>query len=854
SLARSPPPGTGPATGDGESPAGSTLLAQDEDEDEIQTAIELADGSWANATRPATLRGRLVATLTRLGRLVHLPVEFGLEVAPYAADGAGLILVTKPGPAGKGLRNSKGSGVVVHEDGQGTYFAANKHVVDGARSITVKIGEHVFPATLVAMHPTSDLALIRIDSTAVMRTLGHALPALALGTAASQAEPLMIIGFPAQGQDPTVAVGRADLGRGFRVSGASRVTFGSSGSGVSTVPDDPSVLPLLLGILETVGDIPEYVVGVVPAVAIREVLDDVLAGQTHPAGQPTGDGRAGSARSPPAAAARLGELMKQWLKDRVDARKRLRDELGVTISDVEAEVLLRVLTSVLAIGRTTAPSSQRRESKVAAALEAAPSPQYAAVLQALLDMAFNEPREFDWSEIRALYAHLVHGTMPLELTEWDRTAAIEELRLALEPQGTDTLSAALQQAAAALVNPQDITPGPAQLTVPGELLAVVNDRLAIAAERIHREDRAAQDQSATNERGTLSEIQALLRAFGVITDDTAAGAQAGSTPAASEAGEANAAKSNPVAARGKAIGEVLKTAWRNPVTRMLNLLKAAMFVATFVNMLKTAWRLPVTGTLIKLNALAFAATAVLAGSLWANHATPLFQHAALTASSFGPGDWWQLLSSGFLHYGPIHLAFNMLMLAVMGTKLEPAIGKSRFLGVYLASMLAGGLAAVLFSPAGAVVAGASGAVFGLMGALAVTQFLDVRTLERQLAAQGLVADSELKRSLRKHADGMRPTIVANLLITVALGLSLSAHLGGLIAGAALTAAILTLLPTRPGGPSSHDRAQRGATPQGDERSGGQRRVRVQADRDGQHDTEQRADTQPQSAAVARVPG
>jgi membrane associated rhomboid family serine protease len=86
---------------------------------------------------------------------------------------------------------------------------------------------------------------------------------------------------------------------------------------------------------------------------------------------------------------------------------------------------------------------------------------------------------------------------------------------------------------------------------------------------------------------------------------------------------------------------------------------------------------------------------------------------------YGPfvaeGEWWRLLTSAFLHGGPIHLLFNMLMLWWFGGPLESLLGRGRFIGLYLVSALAGSAGALLLSPR-ALTVGASGAVFGILGA------------------------------------------------------------------------------------------------------------------------------------------
>ena len=109
---------------------------------------------------------------------------------------------------------------------------------------------------------------------------------------------------------------------------------------------------------------------------------------------------------------------------------------------------------------------------------------------------------------------------------------------------------------------------------------------------------------------------------------------------------------------------------------------------------------------------------------------------------YGPavadGDWWRIVTAGFLHGGLIHIAFNMFVLFILGTLLEPGIGTPRFLGVYFVSLLAGSVGALLLTPH-AITVGASGAIFGLMAATFIVA--RHRGIE-QLA----VADRLLRRS------------------------------------------------------------------------------------------------------------
>ncbi|MEO6988758.1 MAG: rhomboid family intramembrane serine protease [Aquihabitans sp.] len=128
----------------------------------------------------------------------------------------------------------------------------------------------------------------------------------------------------------------------------------------------------------------------------------------------------------------------------------------------------------------------------------------------------------------------------------------------------------------------------------------------------------------------------------------------------------------------------------------------------------------------------------------------------------GHGEWYRMITSGFLHYGILHLAMNMYVLYLLGRALEPATGRLRLALIYMVSLLAGSLGALVLTP-GALTVGASGAVFGLVGAL----FMAHR-------AQGVsFRDSPLLGFL-----------VLNLIITFGLpGISIGGHLGGLMGGA-----------------------------------------------------------------------
>ena len=127
----------------------------------------------------------------------------------------------------------------------------------------------------------------------------------------------------------------------------------------------------------------------------------------------------------------------------------------------------------------------------------------------------------------------------------------------------------------------------------------------------------------------------------------------------------------------------------------------------------------------------------------------------------GEGEWYRLLTAAFLHYGPIHLGMNMLALWWIGRPLEDWLGPFRYLLLYLVSGLAGSAGALIASP-GAVTVGASGAIFGILGAAIV--------LERQQTY--VLGGSAIT------------LLVVNLAFTFAVpGISIGGHLGGAAGGA-----------------------------------------------------------------------
>ena len=169
----------------------------------------------------------------------------------------------------------------------------------------------------------------------------------------------------------------------------------------------------------------------------------------------------------------------------------------------------------------------------------------------------------------------------------------------------------------------------------------------------------------------------------------------------------------------------------------------------------------VTYVLIALNMIVFLAEGQF-GVGSASGGTKLFDKFALDGPDVANGDYWRIVSSGFLHAGLLHIFFNMYLLYLIGRMLEPAIGSVRFALVYAVSLFAGALGALIVTP-DALTVGASGAVFGLMGAAAV-----------EMSARGI----------NPMETGIGPLIIFNLLFSfVFSGISVGGHIGGLIGGA-----------------------------------------------------------------------
>ncbi len=169
----------------------------------------------------------------------------------------------------------------------------------------------------------------------------------------------------------------------------------------------------------------------------------------------------------------------------------------------------------------------------------------------------------------------------------------------------------------------------------------------------------------------------------------------------------------------------------------------------------------VTYALIAINVLVFLAEKTQFTISGEASGTVVFEGELYRAAISEGHQYWRLVTNAFVHEDLLHIGFNMYLLYLLGMLLEPAIGSLRFGLIYFTSLFAGSFGVLVWSSGGSI--GASGAIFGLMGAAAV-----------ELRARG-------HRVMETSIGGL---IVFNLFLSFLLpGISIGAHIGGLIGGA-----------------------------------------------------------------------
>lgn len=174
-----------------------------------------------------------------------------------------------------------------------------------------------------------------------------------------------------------------------------------------------------------------------------------------------------------------------------------------------------------------------------------------------------------------------------------------------------------------------------------------------------------------------------------------------------------------------------------------------------LNLAGFLWGTAISGTPLQLSTEALADGGLIAAAARQDSA------GQLVPFGVDQGEWWRLVTSGFLHNGLFHLGMNMALLWILGSQLERVLGPFRFVGVYVVALFAGSFGALIVEPR-ALTVGASGAVYGLMGVAVMVQ----RTA-----------------GVNPWASGIGGLIAINLFITFLVpAISVGGHIGGLLGG------------------------------------------------------------------------
>lgn len=186
---------------------------------------------------------------------------------------------------------------------------------------------------------------------------------------------------------------------------------------------------------------------------------------------------------------------------------------------------------------------------------------------------------------------------------------------------------------------------------------------------------------------------------------------------------------------------------------------------THMNLLKPAPGYKVSPALVAINVLVFIALAILNLSLTEYSIQSLYMLGANSSQWIDQGQWWRMVTSLFLHFGLMHLLFNSVSLLFLGRFLEPLLGHTVFLVLYLLMGIGASLTSYIFNK-DVISAGASGAIFGLFGifiVLMLTNLIERRVRQEWLKSIGVI-------------------LAINLGMGLILPVDNAAHLGGLAAG------------------------------------------------------------------------
>ncbi len=172
---------------------------------------------------------------------------------------------------------------------------------------------------------------------------------------------------------------------------------------------------------------------------------------------------------------------------------------------------------------------------------------------------------------------------------------------------------------------------------------------------------------------------------------------------------------------------------------------------------------PMTEVLVAINVAVYIFEAVLSGSFISININVLAFLGQWNYAVLHLGRWWQLFTAMFVHVGILHIAFNMYFLFIIGSQFERLFGGKWLLGTYLLSGLVGNLLTLLIFPPNSLSAGASGAIFGIAGAVIITSGIIGGNMQAALVNAFFLF----------------------LINSILPGVNVYAHLGGLLAGIAI---------------------------------------------------------------------
>ncbi len=172
---------------------------------------------------------------------------------------------------------------------------------------------------------------------------------------------------------------------------------------------------------------------------------------------------------------------------------------------------------------------------------------------------------------------------------------------------------------------------------------------------------------------------------------------------------------------------------------------------------------PMTEVLVAINVAVYIFEAVLSGSFISININVLAFLGQWNYAVLHLGRWWQLFTAMFVHVGILHIAFNMYFLFIIGSQFERLFGGKWLLGTYLLSGLVGNLLTLFIFPPNSLSAGASGAIFGIVGAVIITSGIIGGNMQAALVNAFFLF----------------------LINSILPGVNVYAHLGGLLAGIAI---------------------------------------------------------------------